>query len=57
MSIIDEKILKYYPDIVSLESTEIIMNQMKKNIFKINLDSGKKGTGFILKFHLLIMKN
>ena len=49
MSIIDEKILKNYPDIVSFESTEIIMNQMKKNIFKISLDKGEKGTGFFCK--------
>ena len=49
MSIIDEKILKNYSDIVSFESTEIIMNQMKKNIFKISSDKGEKGTGFFCK--------
>ena len=49
MSIIDEKILKNYPDIVSFESTEIIMNQMKKNIFKISYVNGNKSTGFFCK--------
>ena len=43
---IKEKILKNYPEIVSLESTEIILNQMKNNIVKIILNDGSKGTGF-----------
>ena len=38
-----------YPEIVSLESTEKIMEQMKKNIFKICLNDGSKGTGFFCK--------
>jgi len=49
MNAIKEKILKNYPGIVSLETTEIIINQMKKNIFKICLDDGSKGTGFFCK--------
>jgi len=46
---IKEKILKNYPEIVSLESTEIIINQMKNNIVKICLNDGSKGTGFFCK--------
>ena len=46
---IKEKILKNYPEIVSLESTEIIINQMKNNIVKIILNDGSKGTGFFCK--------
>ena len=49
MSVIKEKILKNYPEIVSLESTENIVDQMKKNIFKICLNDGSKGTGFFCK--------
>ena len=32
-----EKKLNNYPEIVSLESSERIINQMKKNVFKICL--------------------
>ena len=49
MSEIKEKKLKIYPEMVSLESTEIIANQMRKNIFKICLKDGSKGTGFFCK--------
>ena len=49
MSEIKEKKLKNYPEMVSLESTEIIANQMRKNIFKICLKDGSKGTGFFCK--------
>ena len=49
MSEIKEKKLNNYPEIVSLESTEKIINQMKKNIFKICLNDGSKGTGFFCK--------
>ena len=38
-----------YPEIVSLESTEKIMEQKKKNIFKICWNDGSKGTGFFCK--------
>ena len=44
-----EKKLNNYPEIVALESTEIIINQMKKYIFKIYLNDGSKGTGFFCK--------
>ena len=44
-----EKKLNNYPEIVTLEATEIIINQMKKNIFKIYLNDGSKGTGFFCK--------
>ena len=46
MNEIKEKKLNKYPEIVSLESTDIIINQMKKYIFKICLNDGSKGTGF-----------
>ena len=49
MSAIKEKILKNYPEIVSLETTEKIIEQMEKNIFKICLNDGSKGTGFFCK--------
>ena len=49
MSEIKEKNLKGYPEMVSLTSTEIIIEQMKKNIFNISLDDGSKGTGFFCK--------
>ena len=49
MSEIKEKKLNNYPEIVSLESTEKIINQMKKNIIKICLNDGTKGTGFFCK--------
>ena len=49
MSEIKEKKLNYYPEIVSLESTERIINQMKKNIVNIYLNDGSKGTGFFCK--------
>jgi len=49
MNLIKEKSLIDYPGIVSLESTEIIIKQMKKNIIKIHLDDGTKATGFFCK--------
>ena len=48
-SIIKEKDLTDYPGITSLESTEIIISQIKNNICKIYLDNGSKGTGFFCK--------
>ena len=49
MSGIKEKKLKNYSEIVSLEATEKIINQMKENICKIYLEDGSKGTGFFCK--------
>jgi len=49
MSGIKQKKLINYPEIVSLESTEIIINQMKNNIVKIYSNDGCKGTGFFCK--------
>jgi len=49
MSGIKEKKLKNYPEMVSLESTEIITNQMKKSIFKVCMNNETKGTGFFCK--------
>ena len=49
MSEIKEKKLKDYPEMVSLKSAEIIIDQMKKNICNIILDDGSKGTGFFCK--------
>ena len=53
MDIINEQKLNNYPEIVSLEATEIIINQMKRKICKIYLDNGKKGTGFFCKIQLI----
>ena len=53
MNIINEQKLNNYPEIVSLETTELIINQMKTKIFKICLDDGKKGTGFFCKIPLI----
>ena len=44
-----EKELKDYPQPISLESTEKIINQMKNNICKIVIGDGSKGTGFFSK--------
>ena len=46
MNIILEKNLKDYPQIVSIEKTRIIFNQMTKNICMIFMPNGSKGTGF-----------
>ena len=53
MNIIKESKINDYPEIISLESTEIIINQMKKKIFKIYLDNGTKGTGFFCRIPLI----
>ena len=44
-----EKKLNYYPEIVSLESSERIIYQMKNNIVKIYLNNESKGTGFFCR--------
>ena len=49
MSEINENKLNNFPEIVSLESTKKIKEQLKKNIFKICLNDGSKGTGFFCK--------
>ena len=49
MSIIKEKLLKDYPVAVSLKSTDIIMEQMQKNICKIMANDGSKGSGFFCR--------
>ena len=46
---IEEENLEDYPDIITSEKTEIILFQMKKNICKIYMDDGSKGTGFFLQ--------
>ena len=38
-----------YPKPVSIEATEIILNQMKNSICKIILENGKEGNGFFCK--------
>ena len=57
MNGIKEKKLNNYPEIVSLESTEIIINQMKSNIAKIYLNDGSKGKDFFVRYHILIIRN
>jgi len=41
----NKQILKYYPSSITMEKTNIIMDQMKKYIFKIKNKNGE-GTGF-----------
>ena len=41
-----EKSLKEYPDIITLQKTEKIVEQMKNCIFKIHISDGGIGTGF-----------
>ena len=43
-----ERELTKYPEIISYECTKKIMDQMQKNICKIEIDD-KKGTGFFCK--------
>ena len=46
---IEEKLLEDYPLPITSENREIILNQMRKNIFKIYLNNGTKATGFFCK--------
>jgi len=46
---IKEKKLNNYPEAVSYKSTKTILDQMKKNICKICMKDGSKGTGFFCK--------
>ena len=48
-STIIEKYIEDYPIPITLESTKIILSQMKSSICKIYLDNGNKGTGFFCK--------
>ena len=50
---INEKELKDYPKPIFFEETKTILEQMKKNICKININ-GEKGTGFFVKYLLMI---
>ena len=49
MDISNEKIITDYPLPISIETTEIILNQLKNNICKIFMKNGGKGTGFFCK--------
>ena len=49
MEIIKEKELKNKPRAIPYECTEIILDQMKKNICKIKMKDGSQGTGFFCK--------
>ena len=46
--VIKEKILSEYPKVISYECTKKIIEQMEKNIFKINIGD-EQGTGFFCK--------
>jgi len=46
MSTEQEKLLKNYPTPISVNKTEIILDQMKYNVAKIYTKNGEKGTGF-----------
>ena len=54
MEIIKEKRINNYPEPVSLESTQEIIEQMKNTICKIYLENGIKCTGFFCKIPFLI---
>ena len=43
-----EKSLIGFPDIVTLEKTETIVEQIKNCIFRIHINDGSNGTGFFL---------
>ena len=49
MEYINEKELRYYPKIISYESTENILEQMRNKICYIKLIDGSCGTGFFCK--------
>ena len=56
-----EGILLGYPNVISYECTKKILEQMEKNIFKINIGQ-LQGTGFFCKIpflnkHMLITNN
>jgi hypothetical protein len=53
---IDEKLIEVQPEPVDIKGTQLILSQMKNCICKIIKDNGEKGTGFLLKFHFLIIK-
>ena len=44
-----EKILKSHPDPISYECTQTILEQMKKNVCKLKISDGGRGTGFFCK--------
>ena len=48
-SFIKEKNIEDYPIPITLESTKTILSQMEKNVCKIYMDNGIKGTGFFCK--------
>ena len=49
MSVEQEKLLNNCPIPITVYQTEIILEQMKKNVCKVHLKTGKKGTGFFCK--------
>ena len=49
-----EKLLKDYPDPISITQTKIILEQMKEKIFKIHTENNGIGTCFFVKFLFLI---
>ena len=53
INIIKEKYLEDYPTPITSEGTEIILSQMRKNICKIYMNNGNKGTGFFCKIPFL----
>ena len=48
-----EKFLEYYPLPVTIEKTELILDQMKKSICKIDNLNGQ-GTGFFCLIYIII---
>ena len=57
MDTIIEKTISDYPLPISIETTEILLRQLKKNICKICMKDGTKGTGFFCKIPFPDMNN
>ena len=51
-----ESILNDYPNIISYECMKKIIEQMERNICKINIGKNQ-GTGFFVKYHFQIKIN
>ena len=52
-SVIKEDILNGYPNVISYECTQKIIEQMGKNIFKIKIGKNKVQDIFV-KYHIII---
>lgn len=51
-----ESYIENYPIPITIEDTQIILEQMKNTICKIYKNNGDKGTGFFVIFLIKIIK-